>query len=197
MDDILEKERGKYEKMWSDIGYERTNEPSIFLILFYAYFHKQIKAGQTVSDLGCGQGLSLYSFLQNGLKVQLVDITSHALSDSVKNAVALHPDISFFEQSLWSLNEEVLPTDWIFCSDVLEHIPTDKLDLVLKNIADRMIRGALFVICLREDYYGKVISDVLHLTVRPAKWWLEKVAKYFSVKSFEYLDDSVIAIRCN
>jgi 2-polyprenyl-3-methyl-5-hydroxy-6-metoxy-1,4-benzoquinol methylase len=196
MDKLTVQERKKYEKMWSSSGYEYCEEPTPWLPLFFTYFGKKLKSLHSVSDFGCGRAASSFSFLYHGLSVQLVDITDHALLEAVAHAAVLRDDLTFIKQSLWELNAEVVPTNWLFCTDVLEHIPTEKIDLVLEKMASRMLNGGLFVICLIDDSCGALINQRLHLTVKPGSWWLEKFSQYFHIQTFRYVDDTHIIVVC-
>src|SRR5262245_3382513 len=71
--------------------------------------------------------------------------------------------------------EERIPitAEYGFCSDVMEHIPPDKVDRVLTNIL-LAAQSVWFSISTEMDNCGGLIGETLHLTVRPFSWWEEQ-----------------------
>jgi len=71
--------------------------------------------------------------------------------------------------------EKPLPVaaEFGFCSDTMEHIPPDKVDVVLDNIL-KAAQRCWFTIALFDDACGEMIGETLHLSVHPKKWWLGK-----------------------
>lgn len=69
--------------------------------------------------------------------------------------------------------------EWGISIDVMEHLPTDRVDLALENISLSCSIGCVFLICTRPDRGGKKIGETLHMTVQPAAWWIGMMAKYF------------------
>lgn len=157
-------EKAKYEVVWRDPEKD-------FVTYFFDGFKGEIRAGQTLIDFGCGTARVTRAFLAKGLNVTLVDISPYALDEEIRNLlILLSNQVHFIQACLWQLPKELKTASWIYCCDVLEHIPEDHLDLVLGQIAERMRIGGYFSICLKED-----------LTVKNKAWWEKKLAKYFSI----------------
>jgi len=165
-DDNMEQiEKAKYEKVWADPAYrgwspgceeqQRANK-------FFEYLAQEVPETPTVADYGCGEGITVQYFSDLGYKAFGVD---HA-----KNAVSA-AGILTFEACLWDMMH--LPdTHFAFCCDVMEHIPHNKVNLVLSNIAQRTSRMAYFRIATVPDNFGpKLLGEPLHLTVEDAAWW--------------------------
>lgn len=116
--------------------------------------------GDTVLDAGAGMGYQTQWFQNNGLTVYSTDI------------------VPMFEQCiaapLWDMSE-ISKTDWVFCADVLEHIPPDLVDKSLSELKRIATKGIYLDICCREDNKGSLIGEKLHLTVQPPEWWLRKI----------------------
>jgi len=55
----------------------------------------------------------------------------------------------------------------------MEHIPEKDVDKVLRNIT-KSAEKVFFNISLLHDSCGKLIGEDLHLTVKPAGWWIQK-----------------------
>ena len=78
--------------------------------------------------------------------------------------------------SLWSSTDVPQGFDAVFCADVLEHIPPERVDDTLRNLRRAASKIAFLGIALFPDGFGPaVIGKPLHLTVRPAEWWIERV----------------------
>jgi hypothetical protein len=105
------------------------------------------------------------------LHVTQMDITATALDPEVR---ALN--LPFLEASLWEM-PLLFKFDWIFCTDVLEHLPTDKVDDALDALAKITGKGAFLQIALFADGMGYDIGEKLHLTVKPSAWWKEKIER--------------------
>ena len=112
-------------------------------------------------------------------------------------ANCLDRDVSgftFLQHCLWKLPEK-LNGEWGYCTDVMEHIPSNKIDLVLENIASICTKGVYFQIALRPDNMGpQILGEPLHLTVRSANWWAKKIRNYWKYTELETYDGNLIAV---
>lgn len=75
-----------------------------------------------------------------------------------------------------------LPTgkfDGVICTDVLEHIPEDELNQVLRQIAGFTRQWAFLTVCCRQA--KKLLPDGrnVHVTIQPFEWWQARVKPYF------------------
>jgi len=152
-------EREKYERIWSHKEYS-ANSPGERLVPYFLK-HVPFRPSDTLVDLGCGTGRAGAMLAREGLQVYL--------SDHV-NAVQPEIHLPFIEANLW---DPFFPAgfDWFYCCDVMEHIPTKKVDAVLDNIA-AIARGGFFQIALFPDEW---FGEVLHLTVESSDWWTKKL----------------------
>jgi hypothetical protein len=74
----------------------------------------------------------------------------------------------------WDLTKEIPASSPCgFCTDVMEHIPTEDVDTVIKNIMDCSAR-VFFQISTIDDIGGALIGATLHLTVKPHNWWEDR-----------------------
>jgi SAM-dependent methyltransferase len=63
--------------------------------------------------------------------------------------------------------------DVITCWDVLEHIPTEKIPVLLQNVRKHLAPGGLFVGSVDMTPDGDPMTGaVYHLTVKPKDWWM-------------------------
>jgi hypothetical protein len=108
-----------------------------------------------------------------GLKVTFVDFTRNCLDAEIAEACTTQPNLKFLKHDL----ETPLPlaAPYGFCTDVMEHIPTDHVGKVLDTILSSA-QHVFFSIGTSKDIWGKLIGEELHVTVQPYSWWLMQFA---------------------
>jgi len=168
--DLIEKERKKYEQMWELKAYRasQTNVPQVSIFIDIG----GIPAGSTVADIGCGPGYASLRFHEYGMKVVALDIAANALTDEARRVVDFHCG------SVWEIPEGV-SADYGFCTDMMEHIPTEKVDQTLTSIRKMVANCVYFEISLRHDKSGAAIGEVLHMTVQSTAWWTDAMGKHW------------------
>ena len=167
-----DRERRKYEKMWTEVEGYRTNSPGEKLVKTFLD-HAQWDKGDTLIDCGAGTGRASKRLDEAGLNVLMLDIT--------RTATDMDNRLPFVAACLWDMPFKQR-FDWVYCCDVMEHIPTERVDEVLDNLRAMTGYGAFMQIALFADGFGARIGQTLHLTVKPAAWWLEKIQKRWEVK---------------
>lgn len=162
---LEEGERAKYAELWSDVPEYRDYSPGLDNV---KRFMDIIKPDQRSSllDIGCGTGCAGLEFASRGLIVSWLDITDAGLLPEV-------PRTRFHPYPLWGRWDRPHKHgfDYGFCCDVMEHIPSEYSMLVVDRILSSC-RTAWFQIALTPDKFGALISQPLHLTVKPFIWWL-------------------------
>lgn len=173
MDALYAAERDKYEKMYRIPGYD-TGPGRSYVPKALRY----INHGSSVIDFGCGSGDAANLLASMGHDVQLVDIT-----------VSVRPkyDLHFFQASLHDLPDELRPADWGFCTDVMEHLPTEWIGQALRCMSSK-VRNCFFSISGNPDGWGQHIGERLHLTVKPAEWWIQEISNFW--RSVERINQS-------
>lgn len=68
--------------------------------------------------------------------------------------------------------------DAVICTDVLEHVPEDELDEVLKNIFTRSTKLVFLSISTRLAKKSLPNGENAHCTVKEPIWWNEKLSQY-------------------
>lgn len=162
-------EEAKYKKAWANDGY-RGYAPGEHAIEIYV---RECKPKRTsVIDFGTGTGRGALALYNLGFDVTMIDIADNCLDDGVADRIGNNLLIA----NLWDKLD--LPNaDEGYCTDVMEHIPTEYVDAVIENIMGLCGR-AFFQICLHDDHFGEVIGEHLHLTVKPYEWWTEKLSEH-------------------
>lgn len=157
-------EYAKYTQIWNEVPEYRNYSPGLEN---FPRFMDTIKPerGSTLIDIGCGTGEAGLAFREVGLDVSWIDITDAGLHEVL-------PRNRFIQTTLWSDWKSPYGYDYGFCCDVMEHIPTEYVMLVLSRILNTC-RTTWFQIAFVPDEFGKAIDQPLHLTVKPFNWWLE------------------------
>lgn len=163
--DTLRHERVKYERCWADPRYREYSPGEAMLPLFRRMVRR--REGKLL-DLGCGTRRAGQALHKLGFEVQLADLVPGCLDPGVR--------LPFRKLNVWG-QWPTYDYDWVYCCDVMEHLPPEKVDRSLGNIA-RHTRQAFFSIHFGPDVFG---DGHLHLTVRPFTWWRDKLAEYGEV----------------
>lgn len=151
---------------------EAGRHGELFVPYFFEGFSGQIRAGQTLIDFGCGQGKAAREFLAKGLNVTLVDISPYSLDQGIRNMLPLHAhQLNFVQACLWKLPGELKSAYWVYCCNVLEHIPEGMIDGVLCDIGARMRFGGYFSIALKGEMVTRKSRD----------WWEQRLEKEMSI----------------
>lgn len=164
-------EQQKYERMWAYPEYRR-NAPGEHCV---DVFLKITQPKGRVIDFGCGTGRAGVKMKAAGLDVMLVDFAENCRD---YEAMCL-------PFSLYDLTKPIQDSaDYGYCTDVMEHIPTDDVKTVIDNIM-ACVGTAFFQISTVPDKMGAEIGQDLHLTVKAHQWWHDLFAAKYSVKWHE------------
>ncbi len=166
-DDLANIERDKYIAIWNRPEYRKISPGMLECERAFAVM--EMVKGKTLIDFGSGPARATKWFQDQGLKATAVDFAPNARETDVK----------FVEACLWDMPASLKAAEYGFCTDVMEHIPSDKVNDVLDGIAKRVRYGVYFRIATRPDKMGRLIGKPLHLTVQGGEWWRRKVEEYF------------------
>lgn len=167
----------KYKQMWARDEYRRYSPAEILFPQIIAALDCATIKKKKLIDFGTGTGRMALMAQQCGFDVLAIDFADNCMDEDPANHVKLKVC------NLWEPIKSKAKADCGTCIDVMEHIPTDKVDAVLANIAANCVK-CVFHIAYEPDAMGSLIGEPLHLTVRPAQWWHEKLGKHFkTVKS--------------
>lgn len=168
-------EKEKYQRMWGFEQYRQVAPGEGVATMFLS--HAQPKPGSRVIDFGAGTGRgALMLALMGGVKVEMLDFASNCLDPEVRQALETQPQaLSFLEHDL--TKPSPISAEYGFCTDVMEHIPPEQVDLVLANVL-RASQHVFFQISCVDDVCGQLIGHPLHLSVHPFAWWLQKLQAF-------------------
>jgi len=181
-------EKEKYEKVWAECSRYGKDWTDRGLGRPYKVpFLKEVPRGSTVFDFGCGNGSSLSWMKSQSFYPLGVEIAANATLPRYSNDVFL-ADLRD-TQALDIIGK----AQYGLCTDLMEHIPTDDVDLVLENISEHISIGVMFGIARLPDLDGVSLGLELHLTIADRDWWDEKLLRYFSqVQEVRYDDGCYI-----
>ena len=160
----------KYRRCWQNEQYREYSPGETLVDTMIEAL--QPEAGARFIDFGCGSGRATAKLIDMGFSAIGVDHASNSIDRDLL--------IPFCIANLWALPENIEPADHGFCCDVLEHIPGEKVDAVLANIARLTKKSAFFNIDSNEAIFGRIIgAGELHVTVKPPEWWRAKLREHF------------------
>ena len=176
-------EEQKYKAMWSHPEYRFVSPGENIAQTFVEA--AEVTSTDSVVDFGCGTGRGGQAVANlTGAKVLLVDFAANALDDDIK--------LPFVQADL---TKPMTVTGSVgYCTDVLEHIPTEDVPKVIENIM-ACVPSCFFQVSLVDDAMGVLIGQPLHLTVKPVQWWLEQFAGYDVVSSGSNADTACFYVH--
>lgn len=164
---IEETERVKYERVWQEDAYRQVCHSKVLWDEHRDCFPEEFGS---VLDIGCGLGLMIAEWSDQGKEVYGVDIAAPSCLHSDVRRAKLH----VFSESMWSAfmpDENGRRIDVGVCADVMEHIPRDKVDQSLRRIA-QYCKHVVFKI---DHVANSFVGETLHLTIKPAQWWIDQM----------------------
>lgn len=167
---IIRAERQTYEEMWAIDAYSEYSPGAEYVQAFEIM--AQPAAGARVLDAGCGTGKGALALAAAGYQVSLCDITPAGLTPEARR-------LPFVQACLWddhAAQQRVPLVEWVYCCDVLEHIPPAFTMLTVARLLEQSIRGVFLSIALQPDEFGAWVGRPLHLTVQDFATWRDQLA---------------------
>ena len=171
---VAARERETYEAMWAISEYASVSPgeqlADVFVDCVQAHGGRRTWQADSVLDAGCGSGKGAIALRGRGFSVTLCDMTPAGLSLEAAG-------LPFHEVPLWEpLRRVVGWHDWVYCCDVMEHIPTPFTMLVAARLLEVARRGVFFSIALVPDQFGAMIGKPLHQSVQSFVEWRDQLA---------------------
>lgn len=139
----------------------RINEYKVEKILRYKPLN--------VLDVGCAHGFIVRRLNDAGITAWGVDISKYAVANKA------HQNI--LEGDILDLPFKDGYFDFVYSSDMLEHVHEDDIEQLIDELCRVGRRGLL------EITYEKTPMDIddTHITMRPCEWWRERVPEQFDL----------------
>lgn len=161
-------ERDKYTEVWGGISTYGNHAPGEQWAPAFVEMTRDTMR-RSVLDAGCGSGKGALALKALGFPVTLCDLTGDGLVEEAQS-------LPFHQICLWgNIKRQVGFHDWVYCTDVMEHLPTEMVMLVVSRLLEVARRGVFFSITFVPDHFGSFIGTPLHQTVQPFVWWKSRL----------------------
>ena len=151
-----------YEQLWETDAYRRSSPGEKCVDHFVSVANPEV--GSVIYDVGCGTGRAGQRLIEKGYQVVGLDFAENAMD---KNTT-----VPFIKWDV-TIPPMVDKCDWVFCTDMLEHLEPERVQQSLCHIVGLAKWGCYFQISLRHSYHKGVNGETLHLTVWDAARWSE------------------------
>jgi SAM-dependent methyltransferase len=164
-------ETEKYADVWQALPQYATYSPGAELLPLFLQMVGDSRG--TVLDAGTGSGKGALALSAAGFQVTCCDVT----------AAGLVPEAQGFPFHVTSLWHDLWPVargaghpgrtrfDYVYCTDVLEHIPPQFTMLAIDQMLRVAQKGLFLGISLVPDGFGTWVGQPLHQTVQSFTWW--------------------------
>lgn len=171
---IQAQERTTYNAMWEVQAYQERSPGEIYLPLFLDMAQPTMRG--SILDAGCGAGKGAIALKAAGFEVSMCDLTPVGLTEFAKQ-------LPFVETSLWSnLRRQVGFKDYVYCCDVLEHIPPTFTMLVISRLLEVSRKATFLSISLMPDMFGAWVGKPLHQSIQSFTQWRDQLNEIGHVK---------------
>lgn len=159
-------ERDTYREMFAVDEY-RINSPGV---RYLPAFVQWAQPGSSVLDAGAGPGAGSQALHEAGFRVSMCDL------DRFNDL-----PFPFAQACLWNeaemrqVREQLGPIDYVYCCDVLEHLPPAFTMLAVRNLLSIVTRGAFLSIAFVMDGHGAWVGKHLHQTVQTFTEWRDQL----------------------
>lgn len=131
--------------------------------------------GRTVLDMGCGNGKGATALVEAEFAVTMADVTDAGLPEGLTNL------IPFRQACVWDDLRASLgyvrggKFDYVYCCDVLAHVPLPFTMLAVSRMLDMTRRGLFLSMGLQADVHGFWVGRSLHQSVQSFTEWRDQL----------------------
>jgi tellurite methyltransferase len=119
-----------YDEKYRDDEFYWGRQPSSLARIFLQKFPPY--EGQTLIELGCGQGRDSIFFARNGYQVRAFDFSAEGVKKSIAWAAELNLSTDFFQADINAYRLDK-PYDVVFASGALHYIPQGLREEIISN----------------------------------------------------------------
>jgi ubiquinone/menaquinone biosynthesis C-methylase UbiE len=143
---------------------------------------------QSLLDVGCGKGVFVndMSTMFNIPYVYGLDIASVRLGKHIQNE-----NINWIDSQAHDIPMNDNSIEYITSFDCLEHVLQEDVDAIVDEFHRVCTKGLILRITYRQAHERSKDGEVLHMTVQPQDWWIEKFSRKFELNSI-YSDHYLI-----
>lgn len=162
--DVVLRHQRLYTDVWAAAPGYGDHAPGEHHVSFFLEMTQAVSG--SVLDAGCGSGKGALALAARGFDVRLCDLTAEGLTPEARV-------LPFATTCLW----HDLPTaDYVYCCDVLEHIPPEYTMLACRNLLAAARQAVFLSISLVPDQFGAWVGQSLHVSVQAFTWWRDRLA---------------------
>ena len=157
------------------------------------YFFAPFCIGKKVLDLGCGFGYGTKIVAQFAQSVVAIDPDRNEIGYAMEHHRA--HNISYRCEMIQDLNDREFEVS--ICTEVLEHVPPQDADSLLKSLAERMRPGGLSIFTTPCQTYTQKTNNPHHVIEYSLADFEALLGSYFECKSAWFYDwnSSLITAR--
>lgn len=144
----------------------------------YCALNKQLHINNPHFGRSGGRHVPMVMQIANQLKT--IDILDYGCGKS-KLAHNLPFKIKQYDPAIKKYSAEPSPANIVVCTDVLEHIEPECLDVVLAHLNKLIKVYGYFTIATRPAKKTLADGRNAHLIIEPMSWWLSKIFPLFNV----------------
>jgi SAM-dependent methyltransferase len=182
---LQQTETDLYAGVWGSLEHYGTVAPGV---RYLPAFLDCVGASRGhVLDAGTGSGKGALALAAVGFRVTCCDLTDSGLVDDARA-------LPFHVACLWGDLRGLAPLwrtfDYVYCTDVLEHIPPQFTMLAISQMLRVAKRGLFLSVSLVPDQFGVWAGRPLHQTVEPFVWWRDSLGELGDVVDARDLHDN-------
>lgn len=209
---ILAIERATYQSIWTSVEAYGEHAPGerclpLFLQcierpdcqhLTLDECQKSERHGNTVLDAGTGSGKGALALQGAGFDVYTCDVTPDGLTPEARmlpyHDACLWHDLSPLARNVGHPGRTKF--DFVYCTDVLEHLPTQFTMLAIDQMLRVAKEGLFLSVALVPDSFGAWVGKPLHQTVQSYLWWRDSLKELGTVTDArDLLNSAVFFVR--
>lgn len=189
MSDLLtDAQRTHYTDVWQTVEQYGSGSPGEAYLPCFLDMARPPTNGTrgSVLDAGCGSGKGGVALAAAGFSVSLVDLTPEGLTEEAQK-------LPFAPACLWDDLTTLCPPrryhfspsrgfDYVYCCDVLEHLPLPFTMLAVARMLQISRRGLFLSIALVPDVNGYWVGKPLHLSIQTFVDWRNQLGAVGTVQ---------------
>lgn len=181
---LREAERALYEEVFGLPAYSDCSPGEHHATVFASMaLHRG-----SVLDAGCGSGKGMVALHQQGYSPFGCDVTLSGVIPEARGFPAVEASlwhdlfpVAYLAYAAGVIQPPAQKFNYVYCCDVLEHVPPVFTMLVVRNLLAVAEHGVFLSIAFTPDEFGVWFGQSLHRTVRRYDEWLHDLQELGSV----------------
>jgi len=178
---------GFYNKKYHDNEFYWGTKPSSTARIFLQMFPPH--EGQTLVEIGCGEGRDSIFFARNGYLVRGFDFSSEGVKKSIAWANQLNLSIDFFQADINEYRLD-MPYDAVFGSGALHYIPQGLREKTIANYKQFTNPGGIhaFMVPIHKPFLPRNPED----DPLEQDWISGEILTYYQDWKIEYFTEEIL-----